>query len=162
MPIDITVDVQGAKLIARALKQAANLSPKAMGAGLYAAGNDIMRLSKRLVPVDLGTLKGSGYVTLPDTSGDSAEIEVGYGGPAASYAVEQHERTEFSHPVGQAKYLQDAVDQTLRSLPAKIAAVSNRAFQEGRGAKRDPGTPTDPNESAVVAVASFLGSFGGT
>lgn len=163
--VEIKVSVEGMKRLRSSLRAAASGSPKAMGAGLYAAGNQIMRTSKRLVPVDMGTLRGSGYVALPEIVRESASVELGYGGPAAAYAERQHERTEFNHPEGgQSKYLQSAVDQEFGgSLVRRAAAAARRSLKDNRGARRDPATPIDPNEQAAAAgaVAAFLGSFGG-
>ncbi len=163
MAIKIDIDVKGTKAIQNAIKRAGALSPKALGAGLYSAGNDIMRLSKRKVPVDTGTLRGSGYVTMPDIEQREVSVELGYGGPAAAYAVVQHERTELKHPEGgEAKYLENAYKAKARSLPRRIATISRRAFEEQRGARREPDMPVDPHETAVAGVAAFLRSFGGS
>jgi hypothetical protein len=66
----------------------------------------IYEVSQRLVPVDLGALKASGFVSLPDIQGDWIEITIGYGGPAAPYAFYVHEDLEAFHDDGQAKYLE--------------------------------------------------------
>jgi hypothetical protein len=66
--------------------------------------------SQRLVPVDTGALKDSGRV-----SQDGLEAAISYGAEdgagrngqdTAAYAVPQHERLDFEHPNGQAKYLE--------------------------------------------------------
>lgn len=97
-----------------------DLRRKAAGA-LYEIGNEVMAESKRLVPVDTGALKGSGYVTAPAVDGGKIEVELGYGGPAAQYAVRQHEDLSLRHPGGgQAKFLEQPL--TALDLPREIAA----------------------------------------
>lgn len=79
--------------------------------------------SQRLVPVDTGALKASGRVTQ-----DGLEAAISYGGEdgagrngqdTAAYAVPQHERLDFEHSNGQAKYLETA----LHSQTEKVAEV---------------------------------------
>jgi hypothetical protein len=59
--------------------------------------------SSRLVPIEEGTLQNSGR-----TAQDGTTSAVGYGsGPAAPYAVRQHEELGYTHDAGrQAKYLE--------------------------------------------------------
>lgn len=54
------------------------------------------------VPVDTGALRASGTVEGPDPLN---LVVIGFGGPAAPYALKQHERTDYSHTVGEARYL---------------------------------------------------------
>lgn len=90
-------------------------------AALYEVANDVMGESKRLVPVDTGALKGSGYVSEPRVELGKIEVEIGYGGPAAQYAVRQHEDLTLNHPNGgQAKFLEQPL--TALDLPRAIAA----------------------------------------
>lgn len=90
-------------------------------AALYEVANEVMAESKRLVPVDTGALKGSGYVSEPRVELGKVEVEIGYGGPAAAYAVRQHEDLSYAHPGGgQAKFLEQPL--TALDLPREIAA----------------------------------------
>ena len=96
-------------------------------AGMYEAGTIIMANSQILVPVDTGTLKRSGEVTMPELSddGDSLSSIVGYaygneinpesGEPVTGYAkwVEVREFTRTGKkvrhkPPTQAHFLRDA------------------------------------------------------
>lgn len=54
------------------------------------------------VPVDTGALRSSGTVEGPDPRN---LVVIGFGGQAAPYALKQHERTDYSHTVGEARYL---------------------------------------------------------
>ena len=71
----------------------------ALGGAIQLEGETIMTRSKReFVPVDLGTLRGSGHVTQPEYSGHKAEVTLGYGGPAAAYALAVHEHPSVHSP----------------------------------------------------------------
>lgn len=50
-----------------------------------------------LVPFDTGTLSRS-QTTSVETRGKTITGEIGYGGPAAPYALVQHENEKLSHP----------------------------------------------------------------
>src|SRR5262245_40398140 len=67
-------------------------------AGLNQIAEDIMSDSKEnYVPVDIGTLKGSGHV-VTETSGNVVTATMAYGGPAAAYAVAVHEHLSPASP----------------------------------------------------------------
>ena len=110
-----------------------------LASGLYAEGQKVLADSLPLVPVDTGTLRASGYVTEPKREGDQVTIEIGFGGPAAkinpvsgessdSYAIFVHENLEAHHPVGQAKFLEQPLNQALQGMPERLGA-----FMRGRG-----------------------------
>ena len=104
----IKVSMKGEKELRAALKAAEKRVGQATAAALYVAGNAVMTEAKQRAPVDLGVLRNSGYVTLPIAK--SPRVEVGFGGSAEQYALVQHERTEFRHEVGEAKYLENAIN----------------------------------------------------
>ncbi len=133
----IKLTVLGTKEILRKLQEAGPRAYKAIGAGLYAEGNNIMADSKPKVPVDRGTLKGSGYVTLPELSDTNVRVEIGYGGWAAPYAVVQHEHTEYSHPEGgEAKFLEKPMNEHSGSFQRNVAYFAAQAFERGVGAEK--------------------------
>lgn len=70
---------------------------------LHEAAEYVLGESTKVVPIEEGTLSGSGMTKVV---GDTAGI--GYGsGPAAPYAVIQHEDLTFKHDAGRhAKYLE--------------------------------------------------------
>lgn len=91
---------------AEAKKAAARKLQESAGA-LYELAQEVMADSEPLVPVDIGTLKQSGFVKKPVLTKDNASVEMGYGGQASDYALIQHEDLTFNHPNGgQAKYLE--------------------------------------------------------
>ena len=80
---------------------------KAVAKAIYKSANQIMTDSKKnYVPVRTGVLRSSGTVTHPKRSGASVTVELGYGGAASAYALAQHERLDYRHKKGQAKYLE--------------------------------------------------------
>ena len=81
----------------------------------------IMTKSKRLTPVDLGVLRASGVVHSPDVSRNKVIVELGYGGVAQAYALVQHERTDFAHTVGQAKFLEQPVKEAKAGFGNRVA-----------------------------------------
>lgn len=90
--------------------------------GLLAGGLIIQRRSQELVPVRYGFLKSSAYTR--KTPEDPNVVEVGY---AASYALYVHENLEAHHTVGQAKYLEVAVEEKKDEV---VKAVASRAKGE--------------------------------
>lgn len=94
---------------------------KDLGRALFVEGNRIMTVSKRdFVPVDQGTLRGSGHVRQPHIRGTRAEVTLGYGGAASAYALVQHERLDYAHDVGQAKYLERPVNDAARGFGERL------------------------------------------
>lgn len=95
--------------MAKKLGRLARSFPDKIMAALFVLGEDIMLVSKRdFVPVDLGTLRGTGTV-LPARRerGTRVVVQLVYGGPSAPYAIVQHENTDFDpHKVGESKYLE--------------------------------------------------------
>lgn len=91
----------------------------AAGRGLRLCGEDIMSDSQAQVPVDTGVLKASGSVLGPTGNGYGWTVEAGYGGAASAYARPQHEREDYRHTVGKAKYLEDPFMQYVRSGAAQ-------------------------------------------
>lgn len=75
-----------------------------------------MTEAKERTPVDTGTLRGSGYVDLPQDQGDRITQTFGFGGAASDYALIVHERLDVNHPTGQAKFLESVVLEREREL----------------------------------------------
>jgi len=79
-----------------------------------------------LVPFDTGALSSSQKITPPTPRKLTATIS--YGGPAAPYALVQHEDTELSHTAGRsAKYLERPAREVGKNLDKKIEALVKRA-----------------------------------
>lgn len=111
---------------------------RAAEAALYQGGSIIMTEAKQRAPLDVGTLRNSGYVTLPRTDSEGTFVEVGFGGAAKAYAVKQHEELSYRHDVGEAKYLERAINATEKEVMAHVERVAARALQTGRAEHRGP------------------------
>ena len=121
------VEIEGEKELVAAMKKAMTLFPKFLGKELYQEGERIMTDSKaNYAPVDLGTLRSSGFVQQPVFNKTSAEVTLGYGGAAASYAVIQHENMSYRHTVGGPKYLERPVLHAKKSMSNRIGKSAFR------------------------------------
>lgn len=77
------------------------------------------------VPVDEGTLRSTGQVIGPDAADT---VRLVFGGPAAPYAVVQHERLDFQHDKGEARYLVRGVERWDPDGSAAIRALRENAL----------------------------------
>lgn len=95
--------VLGSKELKKKLKSMGRSASHELGKALYIEGEGIMGQSKSMfVPVDTGLLRSTGHVEIPRPG---PLVLLGYGGPAAKYALAQHENLG-RHKVGQRKYLE--------------------------------------------------------
>ena len=97
---------------------------------LVVEGNEAMVDAKQQTPVDLGVLRASGTVFPVERSRTGASIELGFGGAASGYAVVQHERLDYHHPTGKAKFLEDPVLKHATTLGRTIANEVERALRK--------------------------------
>lgn len=103
---------------------------RALGAGAVPAGKAalteeaeaVMTASKQEVPVDKGILRSTGHVAPPVIRARTITVQAAYGGPAAPYALRQHEELEYRHTVGKARFLQDPFEARLNGMPERIGA----------------------------------------
>ena len=105
-----------------------------IGSGLRQIGEEIMTDVKasspgRGVPVDTGTLRGSGKVEGP-LSG-TGDVLLSFGGAAAPYALIQHE-VQYHHKIGEVRYLTRGVN---RWRPHGSAAMEALKIQAEYAAK---------------------------
>lgn len=116
MPLNMQLQLQGTEALQATLRSAGPLAGEAMKAGLYEAAESIMTEAKSRTPVDTGTLVNSGAVLPPVVEGTHFEVTMGFGGAASDYALIQHENLEYHHNVGQAKYLEGPVVESLGKI----------------------------------------------
>lgn len=92
---------------------------KAAEQGVSKAADDVLDRSNEKVPTESGALRASGSV---EAQGLTADISY-----TAPYAVVQHEKTEYRHDDGQAKFLEQALlsspDQVLQVIAAEIGGA---------------------------------------
>jgi hypothetical protein len=93
---------------------------------LYLEAELIMTDSKtNFVPVDSGVLRNSGTVQKPTITNQGVTVVLGYGGPAAEYAVIVH---EYPPNVGQGKnkYLSRPLNKAERGLVSRVTENMKR------------------------------------
>lgn len=106
--------------------------PKEAERALYQEGEVDMTESKKICPVYSpdegvtpthvgGTLRASGHVRPPEREGRRISVDLVYGGAAEAYAIVQHERTDFHHNVGQAKYLESVIMASAPFMNQRLA-----------------------------------------
>lgn len=126
--------VFGASEMRAKLKQFASKFPDRVGAALYQEGQVEMTEAKRRTPVSPvpapkgvvpGTLRASGTVHRPERDGRQISVTLSFGGAARDYAIVQHERLDYHHTTGQAKYLESVLQESRTSMAARIAARIN-------------------------------------
>lgn len=111
---------------------------RALVASAHEQFEGVMTTSKEeYVPVDQGPLRASGTVLPPSVSGGRAEITMGFGGPAAPYAIAVHENPRagktgglspsgkpYEHwaRTGQWKYLETPLKAAMPGMRDKLVA----------------------------------------
>lgn len=128
----IDFDITGIRELANALRRTRAEMRAAIKAGVSMAGEQIRTESMRRVPVDLGVLRASHYVTEPEERGGIVSVVVGCGGgPAEPYAIVQHERLDFHHNEGEAKFLENAVKAEADAARRILGRFARAALQRG-------------------------------
>lgn len=96
------------------------MARRATAKALRDTAEDLLTEANKTVPLRDGDLMRSG---LADVDERALEASVSYGhGPAAPYAVVQHERTDFRHSEGRrAKWLELALDENRARYQRYIA-----------------------------------------
>ena len=96
--MELTFRITGLKELADKLDNAAKLLSDAIGREMYIFAEEVMTASKMVVPVKTGTLMNTGHVELPVKQAGKVVVQMGYGGPAAPYALYVHEALEGAVP----------------------------------------------------------------
>lgn len=134
------IKIKGLQALAKAYNKAITDAVEATKAAVYQEALDIDRAAVNLVPVDDGFLKGSHYVTRPDSNG---EVQVGFG---TDYAVPVHDRTEVYHKIGQANYLKEPLDKATAGWAGRVAKRARNNLSGNVRIGRVGGTaPQRPN-----------------
>lgn len=113
--MSITVEIIGADTVAAKLQLLANRAADSKRA-IYPQAQRTLTKAIGYTPVKYGFLRSSGVV---DITGDAVEIK--FGGPTAPYAVYVHEIMTNHHPIGQAKFLERAVQEDSKKFARAIA-----------------------------------------
>ena len=107
--------------------------PQAAGRAVYEfAQGEVLPVAKERTPVDYGTLRDSGIVDLPVIKEGLGltliTVAIGFGGGAAHYAIWVHEDLEAKHEVGQAKFLESAMNDKAQEFIEIVGANLARAL----------------------------------
>lgn len=117
----IEITVSGVPQLKAALAALGSNASDGLSAELYRVGQEVLAESQPEVPVDIGTLKASGFVNEPVKNGDEVSVTIGYGGAAKAYALIQHENLTYRHTVGKAKYLEHPFLRAAAGLAETLA-----------------------------------------
>jgi len=128
----IGVNFDGADRLAQTLGKLQNAAQgAALDQAMTSTATTILNESKKIVPVDKGTLKNSGRVEPVKRTQNSIEVEITYGGAAAAYAVYVHEDPSARHAEGKTyKFLEIPVmahkDKFVREVMQAFATYLRR------------------------------------
>ena len=108
----VSVDMAGDKDLVALFARASSAGVVTdLAKSMKMTANTVLNASKKIVPVDVGTLKDSGRVEKPVITPTRIEIEITYGGKARSYAGIVHEDPSAKHKDGKTyHYLKIPVD----------------------------------------------------
>ena len=130
--MDVRVELDGADRLERLFREATGPGQyKALAGAMFAEANTVLNESKKIVPVDTGTLKSSGKVSPPKVVEGAVEVEISYGGAASQYAGIVHEDPTAKHAPGKTfKYLEIPVmahqDKFVRAVMERFATYLRR------------------------------------
>ena len=141
--------IVGAKTLFNKFKKYGAIAADTTASTLYTEAEAIIADAKEnYVPVVTGALRGSGFVEPPKISGGKMTVTLGFGGPAAKYALIVHEnpragKTKGKSPsgakykkyskVGQWKYLETPFNKRVKGVGPKIGTNIKEAT---RGLKK--------------------------
>ncbi len=121
MARQVRIKVKGAATLTANLQTIARKYPKAANAALFESGEKVRSIAIPLTPKDVGVLRNSAFVNRPVKTTRGLKVVIGYGGAAQAYAQVQHERTEFRHAEGGAKFLEKAIIEIQKTLVRDLA-----------------------------------------
>ena len=113
--------IVGADQLQRTLRALAGAAPGIAAGALYREAERIMTAAKRLTPVLSGSLKSSGQVVPPAMRGTAVSVTMGFGNAAVNYAVHVHENLQARHLNGQAKFLEQPLNEARSGMDARLA-----------------------------------------
>jgi hypothetical protein len=121
---DFYINTEEIQLLANALKRIPSHMPNILEKSIYEEANVIFNESQKLVPVDTGALRASGFVHAPRRENNRVFVRVTYGGSAAHYALYVHENLYARHDAPtQAKYLETSL---YRQVPVIVRNLTIR------------------------------------
>lgn len=142
-----SVSIKGGKELTAAIRALGPAAIHAAARAMTFSAEAIMTVSKsQYVPVETGTLRGSGFVKPAETTRNSVSVTLGYGGAAAPYALSVHEnpragKTGGMSPggkkykrwakTGEWKYLETPVKANLDNVYRELKIELDKAMARG-------------------------------
>jgi len=145
--------LDGIQGVLAALSKATDDIKKAVAAGVYLEGNNIVGDAKDNTPLKFGTMRASLYCTIPEIQGDKISAEVGGGGPAGKYIIKQHEG-DFAHEHGTRKFLERAINNAAGGY---VRSVGELALQNIGAAVMKGANAVKPDNPEAVALSNKEG-----
>lgn len=116
----VNVSLKGVDTVLRNLKKEKERRGKALTRGIKKAAAFLLRESKKVVPVDTGELRRSGFWRIRWAGTMRAEAVIGY---TKEYAIWVHERLDLRHKPGKiAKFLEVPAKRFGKKMQDIIAA----------------------------------------
>ena len=114
--------LRGEEAMLRKLRNLEKKYPDRMELAITIEAELIMTKSKTsYVPVKLSALKTSGHVEPAERTARLVKVRMVYGGVSAPYAIIQHERLDYKHKVGEAKYLERPMKLAVPGMAKRMA-----------------------------------------
>lgn len=126
--LNLTLELEGFKQLVNGLDQLPIKVGQEFGHSLRRWAEEVMTNSKQLVPVRTGHLRDTGEISGPEFKGGAWEVSLGYGDKRAWYAAIVHERLDVRHPTGQAKYLEQPINENLPRVDQMLQDAIERAI----------------------------------
>lgn len=106
----------------RDIRKLRTFSPDVFAQALFQEAQVELTEIKKLTPVDTGALRASERLEGPTREGRRIFVTVVAGGPTVPYAFAVHEDLEMFHKTGQAKYIEQPLNESAPFMAARIAA----------------------------------------
>lgn len=128
----MSLKLKGANTLTKNLRRLAmEKGPSKYGKIVLRALVEIENNSAKRTPIDTGNLKASGlgHAKLLASAPSGA---IGYTTNTADYAIYVHERLDLKHPIGEAKFLENAVNEVKPKIEKKFGAeLRTEMFTKG-------------------------------
>ena len=148
----VGIELLGSDALMAEMRRWGDRATRKLALGLFEVANEIMTDAKLRTPVDTGALRASGHVQRPVTEGQAVSVTLGFGGDPSdavgittrgmqgpvqpghvltrrgdrepqNYAVYVHEDLTKRHPVGEAKFLENAMLAKAPHLESQLAII---------------------------------------
>lgn len=113
--------LNGVKDMQRKLEQAATDLQRRQKLALRQEAEVELTEIKKRTPVKDGHLRASEHVQPVVQEGNKMHVDIVAGGAAEDYAIVQHENLDFIHKVGQAKFMESVLMESLPYMGKRIA-----------------------------------------